>query len=126
MVLANAVGASGTLGFAGVLALGGGLRSSLVVLPFLALAAAAEPALVAPFMGALLLAWTWPPADLRHRREKSALWLIGTIAGFSALILLLSFVRPVPEKRADWAAGALSLVLGGAEGFAWKRPSRWI
>ena len=44
MVLANAVGASGTLGFAGVLALGGGLRSSLVVLPFLALAAAAVSA----------------------------------------------------------------------------------
>jgi membrane protein YqaA with SNARE-associated domain len=59
----------------------------------------------------------------RHRLEKSALWLIGAIAGFSALILLLSFVRPVPEKRADWAAGVLQLVLGGAVGFALKRPS---
>ena len=40
------------------------------------------------------------------------------IAAFSALILVLSFFRPVPEKRADWAAGVLQLVLGGAVGFA--------
>jgi len=44
--------------------------------------------------------------------------LIGAIAAFSALILVLSFFRPVPEKRADWAAGVLQLVLGGAVGFA--------
>jgi hypothetical protein len=29
----------------------------------------------------------------------------------------------IPEKRADWAAGVLQLVLGGAIGFALKRPS---
>ena len=28
--------------------------------------------------------------------------------------LILSFFRPIPEKRADWAAGILQLVLGGA------------
>ena len=33
------------------------------------------------------------------------------------------FIRPIPEKRADWAAGVLQLVLGGAIGFALKRPS---
>ena len=27
----------------------------------------------------------------RHRLEKSAVWLIGAIAGFAALILMLSF-----------------------------------
>jgi hypothetical protein len=59
----------------------------------------------------------------RHRLEKSAVWLIGAIAGFAALILMLSFFRPVPEKRADWAAGVLQLVLGGALGFALKRSS---
>ena len=59
----------------------------------------------------------------RHRLEKNAIWLIGAIAGFAALILVLSFFRPVPEKRADWAAGVLQLVLGGAVGFALKRPS---
>ena len=59
----------------------------------------------------------------RHRLEKNAIWLIGAIAGFAALILVSSFFRPVPEKRADWAAGVLQLVLGGAVGFALKRPS---
>ena len=28
--------------------------------------------------------------------------------------LILSLFRPIPEKRADWAAGILQLVLGGA------------
>jgi len=59
----------------------------------------------------------------RHRLEANAVRLIGTIAALSAVILILSFFRPIPEKRADWAAGVLQLVLGGAVGFALKRPS---
>ena len=39
----------------------------------------------------------------RHRLEGNAVGLIGVIAAFSAAILLLSFFRPIPEKRADWA-----------------------
>jgi len=30
----------------------------------------------------------------RHRLEKSVVWLIGAIAGFAALILMLSFYIP--------------------------------
>jgi uncharacterized membrane protein len=65
------------------------------------------------------------PDDRRqsHRLERNAVGLIGVIAAFSAAILLLSFFRPIPEKRADWAAGVLQLVLGGAVGFALKRSS---
>jgi hypothetical protein len=59
----------------------------------------------------------------RHRVETKAFWLIGGITVFSAFILLFSFIRPILEKRADWAAGVLQLVLGGAIGFALKRPS---
>jgi len=59
----------------------------------------------------------------RHRLEANAVRLIGAIAALSAVILILSFFRPIPEKRADWAAGVLQLVLGGAVGFALKRPS---
>ena len=65
------------------------------------------------------------PDDRRQRRrlERNAVTLIGVIAAFSAAILLLSFFLPIPEKRADWAAGVLQLVLGGAVGFALKRSS---
>ena len=59
----------------------------------------------------------------RHRLEGNAVGLIGIIAPFCASILLLSFFRPIPEKQADWAAGVLQLVLGGAVGFALKRSS---
>ena len=58
----------------------------------------------------------------RHRVEGYALWLIGAVSTLSALMLLLSVFRPIPEKRVDWAAGVLQLVLGGAVGFALKRP----
>jgi hypothetical protein len=58
----------------------------------------------------------------RHRAETKAFWLIGAITGFAALVFLFSFFRPLPEKRADWAASVLQLVLGGAIGFALKRP----
>ena len=57
----------------------------------------------------------------RHRVETKAVWLIGTITAFCSLVLVLSFFRPIPEKRTDWAAGVLQLVLGGAVGFALKR-----
>ncbi len=91
MLVANGLGACGTLGLAAVLFLVGGAVGTALVLPFLALAAAAEAALVlsfstlipllvpaaqrgqanglfatadgmaalvAPFLGALLVAWT--------------------------------------------------------------------
>jgi hypothetical protein len=58
----------------------------------------------------------------RHRAETKAFWLIGWIAGFAALRLIISFFRPLSEKRADWAASVLQLILGGAIGFALKRP----
>ncbi len=79
MLLANAVGASGTLGFAGVLALGGGLRSSLVVLPFLALAAAAEAALVLTFS-------TLIPQLVRRGQRGQANGLFATADGLAALV----------------------------------------
>jgi hypothetical protein len=59
----------------------------------------------------------------RHRLEHSAVWFIGAFAALSAAMLMLTLFRPVPDKRADWAAGGLQLVLGGAVGFALKRPS---
>ena len=43
----------------------------------------------------------------RHRLEVNAIRLIG----------------PIPDKRVDWAAGVLQLVLGGAVGFALKRSA---
>ena len=75
-------------------------------------------------MGGLEVRSAEHPEDRRqrHRAETKAFWLISAITGFAALVVLFSFFRPLPEKRADWAAGVLQLVLVGAIGFALKRP----
>lgn len=39
---------------------------------------------------------------------------LGAIAAFSAFSVQIGVLRPGPEKRADWAAAVLQLVLGGA------------
>lgn len=63
------------------------------------------------------------PADRaqRHRLEGMAVGLIAATSAFAALLIMFSLFRPVPEKRIDWSAGILQLVLGGALGFALKR-----
>ncbi len=57
----------------------------------------------------------------RHSIERMAVWMIAATSAFAALLILVSLVRPVPEKRIDWSTGVLQLVLGGAVGFALKR-----
>ena len=63
------------------------------------------------------------PADRaqRHRMERMSVWMIAATSAFAALLIAVSLFRPVPEKRIDWSAGILQLVLGGAVGFALKR-----
>ena len=57
-------------------------------------------------MGGLEVRSAEHPEDRRqrHRAETKAFWLISAITGFAALVVLFSFFRPLPEKRADWAA----------------------
>ena len=63
------------------------------------------------------------PADRapRHRIERITVWMIAATSTFTALLIVFSRFRPVPEKRIDCSTGLLQLLLGGVAGFALKR-----
>lgn len=79
MLIANAMGAAGTLGLATVLTHTGGAISPLAVVPFLALAAAAEAVLVLSFS---TLIPQLVPAD----QQGQANGLFATVDGLAALV----------------------------------------
>jgi len=56
----------------------------------------------------------------RHRKENVALILIVGSATVAGLVLLISTIRPVPQRQADWAVGIVQAVIGGAVGYALK------
>lgn len=79
MLIANATGAAGTLGLTAVLTQSGGVVSPLAVVPFLALAAAAEAALVLSFS-------TLIPQLVSLRQRGEANGLFATADGLAALV----------------------------------------
>ena len=56
----------------------------------------------------------------RHWKERVAILGIASITTLAAAIVVMGLLRPVPEKRTDWAVSVLQAVLGGAVGYALK------